>query len=155
VFTARYGLNEDLCNKPARSYSTQKATAHYGLPFEFLCLNARLLARSQQASGRSCDLPYRHRFSVLDLGTRAGYWYGGRPACFPTLPRCCPPNTKLSPYSSLTPSAAFSQQSISHHATVFTSQRFALFLAYIHQKDEWALRRDLKTRIILYCHPTP
>jgi len=73
VFTARYGLNEDLCDKPARSYTIQNAAAHCELPFEFLCLNARLLARSQQASGRSCDLPYRHRFSVLELGARAGY----------------------------------------------------------------------------------
>jgi hypothetical protein len=79
----------------------------------------------------------------------------GRAACFPTLPWCCPPNTKLSPYSSLVPSAAFSQPSISHHATVFTSQRFTLFLAYLHQKDERALRRNLKTPITFYCHPSP
>jgi len=67
----------------------------------------------------------------------------GRAAYFPSLPWCCPPTQ-----NSAIPSAAFSQQSISHHATVFTSQRFTLFLAYIHQKDERALCRDLKTRII-------
>jgi hypothetical protein len=34
-------------------------------------LNARLLAGSQFASGRSCDRPTRSRFSVVFLGTRA------------------------------------------------------------------------------------
>jgi hypothetical protein len=33
--------------------------------------NARLLARSQFASGRSCDRPTRSRFSVAFLGPRA------------------------------------------------------------------------------------
>jgi hypothetical protein len=34
-------------------------------------LNAGLLARSQFASGRSCDRPTRSRFSVVFLGPRA------------------------------------------------------------------------------------
>jgi hypothetical protein len=33
--------------------------------------NAGLLARSQFASGRSCDLPTQSRFSVVFLGPRA------------------------------------------------------------------------------------
>jgi hypothetical protein len=97
VFTARYGLNEDLCNKAARSYATQKAAAHCGLPFEFLCLNARLLARSQQASGRSCDLPYRHRFSVLDLGARAGHSDGWEGCLLPNVTVMLPSEHKTRP----------------------------------------------------------
>jgi hypothetical protein len=34
-------------------------------------INAELLARSQFASGRSCDMPTRSRFSVVFLGPRA------------------------------------------------------------------------------------
>jgi hypothetical protein len=41
-----------------------KATAQIGI-------NARLLARSHFASGRSCDRPARSRFSVVLLGPRA------------------------------------------------------------------------------------
>ena len=41
-----------------------------GLPLPFVCLNAGLPARSQCASGRSCDRPTRSRFPVVFLGPR-------------------------------------------------------------------------------------
>jgi hypothetical protein len=37
----------------------------------FFIVGAGLLARSQFASGRSCDRPTRSRFSVVSLGPRA------------------------------------------------------------------------------------
>jgi hypothetical protein len=50
----------DLCN-----------TAQIGTSVRTRVFNARLLARSQFASGRSCDRPTRSRFSVVFLGPRA------------------------------------------------------------------------------------
>jgi hypothetical protein len=46
-------------------------TCIYLLPVSCRADNAGLLARSQFASGRSCDWPTRLRFSVIFLGPRA------------------------------------------------------------------------------------
>jgi hypothetical protein len=48
-----------------------KATAQIGTNVKAHVFNARLLAGSQFASGRSCDRPTRSRFSVVFLGPRA------------------------------------------------------------------------------------
>jgi hypothetical protein len=45
--------------------------AHIGTSVRALVFNAGMLARSQFASGRSCDRPTRSRFSVGFLGPRA------------------------------------------------------------------------------------
>jgi hypothetical protein len=49
----------------------EKKTAHVGTNVRTRVLNVGLLARSQFASGRSCDRPNRSRFSVVFLGPRA------------------------------------------------------------------------------------
>jgi hypothetical protein len=48
-----------------------KAAAQIGANVKALVFNAKLLARSQFASGRSCDRPARSRFSMVLLGPRA------------------------------------------------------------------------------------
>jgi hypothetical protein len=48
----------------------KKATAQIGTNVTAHEFNAGLLARSQFASGRSCDQPTRSRFSVVFLGPR-------------------------------------------------------------------------------------
>jgi hypothetical protein len=50
---------------------TTKKTAQIGTSVRACVFNAGLLARSQFASGRSCDRPTRSRFSVVFLGPRA------------------------------------------------------------------------------------
>jgi hypothetical protein len=47
------------------------ATAQIGTNVRYHGFNAGLLARSQFASGRSCDQPTRSRFSMVFLGPRA------------------------------------------------------------------------------------
>jgi hypothetical protein len=49
----------------------KKKTAQIGTNVRARVFNAGLLARSQFASGRSCDRPTRSRFSVVFLGHRA------------------------------------------------------------------------------------
>jgi hypothetical protein len=49
----------------------KKAAAQIGINVRARVLNDGLLARSQFASGRSCDRPTRSRFSVVFLGPRA------------------------------------------------------------------------------------
>jgi hypothetical protein len=49
----------------------EKKKAQIGTSVRARVFNARLLARSQFASGRSCDRPTRSRFSVVFLGPRA------------------------------------------------------------------------------------
>jgi hypothetical protein len=49
----------------------KKATAQIGTNVRACIYNAGLLARSQFASGRSCDRPTQSRFSVVFLGPRA------------------------------------------------------------------------------------
>jgi hypothetical protein len=49
----------------------KKATAQIGTNVKARVFNAGLLARSQFASGRSCDRLTRARFSVVFLGPRA------------------------------------------------------------------------------------
>jgi hypothetical protein len=49
----------------------KKKTAHIGANVRIRVFDAGLLARSQFASGRSCDRPTRSRFSVVFLGPRA------------------------------------------------------------------------------------
>jgi hypothetical protein len=48
-----------------------KAKAQIGINVRTRVFNAGLLARSQFASGRSCDRPNRSSFSVVFLGPRA------------------------------------------------------------------------------------
>jgi hypothetical protein len=48
----------------------KKATVQIGTNVRARRLNAGLLARSQFASGKSCDQPTRSRFSVVFLGPR-------------------------------------------------------------------------------------
>jgi hypothetical protein len=48
-----------------------KATSQIGTNVRARVFNAGLLARSQFASGRSCDRPTRSRLSVAFLGPRA------------------------------------------------------------------------------------
>jgi hypothetical protein len=50
-----------------------KAAAQIGTNVRDCVFNAGLLARSQFASGRSCDRPTRQRFSVVFLGSRANF----------------------------------------------------------------------------------
>jgi hypothetical protein len=52
-------------------------------------------------------------------------------------PYCCPPNTKLTPSSQLLPSTLLPTVTSQH--LILTSQRFALFPAYLYQKDDRAL----------------
>jgi hypothetical protein len=49
----------------------KRKTAQIGTNVRARIFNAGLLARSQFASGRSCDQPTRSRFSVVFLGPRA------------------------------------------------------------------------------------
>jgi hypothetical protein len=49
----------------------KKKKAQIGTNVRARVFNARLLARSKVASGRSCDWPTRSRFSVVFLGPRA------------------------------------------------------------------------------------
>jgi hypothetical protein len=49
----------------------EKTTAQIGTNVRARGFNAGLLARSQFASGTSCDRPTRSRFSVVFLGPRA------------------------------------------------------------------------------------
>jgi hypothetical protein len=55
---------------------------------------------------------------------------------------CRPPNIKSAQI--LHSSAAYCQQSTSHHLTVFTSQGFSLLSAYLYQKDGRALPENLQ-----------
>jgi hypothetical protein len=48
-----------------------EATLQIGNNVRALVFNAGLLARSQFASGRSCDRPTRSKFSMVFLGPRA------------------------------------------------------------------------------------
>jgi hypothetical protein len=58
------------CKKCNHVY-LNKATAQPGTDARVRVFSAGLLARSQFASGRSCDRPTRSRFSVGFLGPRA------------------------------------------------------------------------------------
>jgi hypothetical protein len=53
------------------NFLDNKAAAQIGTNVRARRVNAALLARSQFASGRSCDRPTRLRFSVVFLGPRA------------------------------------------------------------------------------------
>ena len=55
---------------------------------------------------------------------------------------CCFTNTKSAQMPHF--SAAYCQQSTSHHLTLFTSQRFSLLPAYLYQKDGRALPGNLQ-----------
>jgi hypothetical protein len=57
--------------KKEKENEKKKATAQIGTNVRVRVFNAGLLARSQFASGRSCDRPTRSRFSVVFLGPRA------------------------------------------------------------------------------------
>jgi hypothetical protein len=75
VFPVRYGLKsyiifirmsvKQICN------IFKQSNSHIGTNIRVRIFNAELLARSQFASGRSCDRPTRSRFSVAFLGPRA------------------------------------------------------------------------------------
>jgi hypothetical protein len=65
IFTKKNNLWEKKRKKKER------ATAQVGTNVRARVFNARLLPRSQFASGRSCDRPTRTRFSVVFLGPRA------------------------------------------------------------------------------------
>jgi hypothetical protein len=59
-----------MFSKEKRKKEKEK-TAQIGTSVRVRVFNAGLLARSQFASERSCDLPSRSRFSVVFLGPRA------------------------------------------------------------------------------------
>jgi hypothetical protein len=52
-------------------FSKKRKKAQIGTSVRARVFNAGLLARSQFASGKSCDRPTRSRFSVVFLGPRA------------------------------------------------------------------------------------
>jgi hypothetical protein len=54
-----------------KCFQRKEKKAQIGTSVGTRVFNARLLARSQFASGRSCDQPIRSRFSVVFLGPRA------------------------------------------------------------------------------------
>jgi hypothetical protein len=56
--------------KKKKNEKKKKATAEIGTNVRARRFNAGLLARSQFASGSSCDRPTRSRFSVAFLGPR-------------------------------------------------------------------------------------
>jgi hypothetical protein len=60
-----------LLKKKGKEKEKKNTTAQIGTNVRTRGFNAGLLARSQFASGRSCDRPTRLRFSVLFLGPRA------------------------------------------------------------------------------------
>jgi hypothetical protein len=61
-------LKRERKNKTKEKKNT---TAQIGTNVRARGFNAGLLARSQYASGRSCDRPTRSKFSVVFLGPRA------------------------------------------------------------------------------------
>jgi hypothetical protein len=71
---ARFGAYPNIylknCNKCNHEY-INRVTAQPGTDARVRVFSAGLLARSQVASGRSCDRPTRSRFSVVFLGPRA------------------------------------------------------------------------------------
>jgi hypothetical protein len=64
-------VNEGLVFINYRPIFDNKATAQIGTNVRARGFNAGLLARSQFASGRSCDRPTRSRFPVVFLVPRA------------------------------------------------------------------------------------
>jgi hypothetical protein len=64
--------HKNICKKKTWGKKEEKkATAHKRIYVKALVFNAGLLARSQFASGRTCDRPTRSRFSVVFIGPRA------------------------------------------------------------------------------------
>jgi hypothetical protein len=80
---------KQLAGKPKK----RKETAQIGTNVRARVFNAELLARSQFASGRSCDRPSRSRFFVAFLGLRANAelvpkFYVALHASHAVLPSC-------------------------------------------------------------------
>jgi hypothetical protein len=69
----------------------------YGTSVRSCTFNARLLARSQFASGRFCDRPTRSRFSVVFLGPKANAECTQIPRCSACL-TCSPPNDSINKF---------------------------------------------------------
>jgi hypothetical protein len=63
--------NNLLRKKRNEKTEKENTTAQIGTNVRVRGFNAELLARSEFASGRSCDRPTRSRFSVVFLGLRA------------------------------------------------------------------------------------
>jgi hypothetical protein len=63
--------HKNVCKPKLVNVFDNKAAAQIGTNVRAPGFNAGLLARSQFASGRSCDRPTRSRFSVVFLGPRA------------------------------------------------------------------------------------
>jgi hypothetical protein len=68
----RFGAKNNFKKlKKIKRKEKKNTTAQMGTNVRVCILNAGLLARSQFASGRSCDRPTRSGFSVVFLGPRA------------------------------------------------------------------------------------
>jgi hypothetical protein len=63
--------HKNVCKPKLVNVFDKKAAAQIGTNARARGFNAGLLARSQFASGRSCDRPTRLRFSVVFLGLRS------------------------------------------------------------------------------------
>jgi hypothetical protein len=70
----RYNFCKKICKcfeRKEKKGGKGEKKAQIGISVRVRVFNAGLLARSQFASGRSCDQPTRSRFSVVFLGPRA------------------------------------------------------------------------------------
>ena len=137
----------------------------YGLSLGCTYLNVRLLARSQCAYERSCDRPVWSTFPLVFIGPRENdepiskshvaahvsralpphpeQWLKNfLPTCFlPNITKvqsqCNTSDTKFSPNAQLL------QQPTLHHLSLLGYQRSTLHPAYLYQKNERALPRNL------------
>jgi hypothetical protein len=92
------------CQKNKKKKQKKNRTAQIRTKVRARGFNARLLARSHFASGRSCDRPTRSRFSVVFLGPRANAelvpkFHGALHASHAALPMV---TLKISSYTNVT-----------------------------------------------------
>jgi hypothetical protein len=98
-------VKKQLVGKKGREKQKGKPQQHrLGTNVRARGFNAGLLARSQFASGRSCDRPTRSRFSVVYLGPRANAelvpkFHVALHASHAALPMV---NLKFSPFTNMT-----------------------------------------------------
>ena len=152
-------------NREGGGYSDRHYSKFRDCRLGFVYLNAGLLVRSQYESGRSCNRPTGFRFSACLFAPTANaplilkIQDALRASHVDLLtltskfsPKCCPPNIKCRPNAQLLSSAAYSQQSTSHHRTFLTSQRIISSPNYPYEKDERAWPGNLQSRTQL-CFP--
>jgi hypothetical protein len=83
IIAHKNNCKKQLVEKKNEKRKRKKTTAQIRTNVRACGFNARLLARSQFASGRSCDLPTRSSFSVVFLGLGANAQFVPK---FPMLP---------------------------------------------------------------------